>query len=67
MEESPPPKSLNDFGNLLTEAETGEVLRVSRQTLYRMRRDGRLAAVKVRGALRYRKTDLMRLLRGDED
>lgn len=60
------PRSLSDYGDLLTEAEAGAVLRVSRQTLYRMRRDGRLSAVKVGGSIRYRKADLLRLLSGDE-
>ncbi len=60
------PKSLNDYGDLLTEAEAGAVLRISRQTLYRMRRDGRLCAVKVGGSIRYRKSDLRRLIVGDE-
>ena len=60
------PKSLNEYGDLLTEIEAGQVLRVSRQTLYRMRRDGRIPSVKIRGAIRYRKADLLRLLSGDE-
>jgi excisionase family DNA binding protein len=60
------PRSLDEFGDLLTETEAGQVLRVSRQTLYRMRRDGRMPSVKIRGAIRYRKADLLRLLSGDE-
>jgi excisionase family DNA binding protein len=66
MSEQDVPRSLDDFGDLLTEIEAGQVLRVSRQTLYRMRRDGRITAVKIRGAIRYRKADLLRLLAGDE-
>lgn len=57
---------LDDLPDLLTEAEAGAVLRVSRMTLYRMRRDGRITAVKLRGAIRYRKSDLERMLSGDE-
>jgi excisionase family DNA binding protein len=66
MNEPTRPVSLDDFGDLLTEEETSQVLRVSRMTLYRMRRDGRIRAVKIRGAIRYRKADLLRLLSGDE-
>ena len=67
MSEKDVPRSLDDYGDLLTETEAGQVLRVSRQTLYRMRRDGRIPSVMIRGAIRYRKADLLRLLTGDED
>ena len=66
VSESDVPRSLDEYGDLLTEIEAGQVLRVSRQTLYRMRRDGRIPSVKIRGAIRYRKADLLRLLAGDE-
>ncbi len=60
------PATLEDFGELLTEAEAACVLRVSRMTLYRMRRDGRIASVKVGRKVLYRKSDLRRLIAGEE-
>ena len=60
------PVSLDDFGEVLTEAEAAAVLRVSRMTMFRMRRDGRIDAVKIGRALRYRKSDIRRLIAGDE-
>ena len=58
--------SLDDCGDLLTEEETARVLRISRMTVYRMRRDGRLACVRIGRRVLYRKADLLRLLAGDE-
>jgi excisionase family DNA binding protein len=60
------PTSLDDFGDVLTEAEAAAVLRVSRMTLFRMRRDGRISAVKVGRKVLYRKSDLRRLIGGEE-
>lgn len=60
------PLSLDDFGELLTEEETARVLRVSRMTLYRQRRDGHIPSVRIGRRVFYRKADLLRLLSGDE-
>jgi len=60
------PLSLDDCGDLLTEDETARVLRISRMTLYRMRRDGRMESVRIGRRVLYRKADLLRLLSGDE-
>jgi excisionase family DNA binding protein len=60
------PVSLSDFGDLLTEAEAARVLRISRMTLYRMRKDGRINAVRIGRRILYRRTDLLRLL-GEAD
>lgn len=60
------PLSLDDCGDLLTEEEAARVLRISRMTLYRMRRDGRIKSVRIGRRVLYRKADLLRLLAGDE-
>ena len=50
----------------LTEDETARLLRVSRMTLYRLRRDGRIGSVRVGRRVLYRKADLRLLLAGED-
>jgi len=48
---------------LLTVRETGQLLRVSRQTLFRLSRRGELKPVRVGGCRRYRPSDVCRFVR----
>lgn len=48
--------------DLLTSDEVMALLRVSRQTLWRWRTDGTLAALKIGTVVRYRREDVDRLL-----
>lgn len=51
--------------DLLTTEEVADLLRVSRQTLWRWRKDGTLPARKVGALVRYRRSDVDALLDGD--
>jgi excisionase family DNA binding protein len=61
-EHSPTPKALLEAHEALTVAETCDVLRISRPTLYRHIRDGKLTAFKVGARTLFRTEDLRRLL-----
>jgi excisionase family DNA binding protein len=53
----------NDFGDRLVSAETGGLeIGVKADTLRRWARDGHLPSFKVRGALRFRLSDLKALI-----
>ena len=50
---------------LLTVPQTCAVLGISRQSLWRLARDGALVPAKVRGSTRYRRSDVEAFVRGD--
>ena len=58
-------KEQADFEPLMTTDEAGQALTVGKDTLRRLAADGRLVPVRVgRRALRYRRSDVVALLRG---
>ena len=50
---------------LVTQAETARLLSVSRFTIFRMAKEGQLHPVKIRGAVRYRLSELEQLANGE--
>jgi len=51
----------------LTPLEVAEILKVSRITVYRWIKDGKLKAVKPGGVVRIRKEDLRKFIEGEEN
>jgi excisionase family DNA binding protein len=49
---------------LMTQAEVARMLNVSRFAIHRMVKDGELHAVSIRGAMRYRREEVIRLAMG---
>ncbi len=52
----------DDLPELLTNAETRAMLRISSPTLWRLRRDGRLPFARVRKQVRFKKSDVLAYL-----
>ncbi|WP_417378168.1 helix-turn-helix domain-containing protein [Gimesia sp.] len=44
---------------LLSEAEAGELLNVCAKTVYRMRKEGKISFLRLRGVVRYSRDDLL--------
>lgn len=61
-EHSPTPKALLEAHEALTVAEACDVLRISRPTLYRHIRDGKLTAFKIGARTLFRTEDLRRFI-----
>lgn len=52
--------------DLLTAAEIADLFRVSRGTVWRWGRDGVIRQLRIGGTLRYRASDVRKILEGDE-
>lgn len=52
---------------LLTVADTCRLLNLSRQTVWRLDKDGALKSVKIRGATRYRRADVEKFAAAEAD
>lgn len=57
--------NLND-DDLLTAEEAGKLVGVSKSTIYNRRTDGTLTAYKLKGAVRYKKSEVLQLFKPTE-
>ncbi len=52
------PRSLRNFGELVTVRQVAECAQVCRNTIYQLIKDGELRAVKIRGAIRLNRDEV---------
>ena len=63
MIDKPQPKETSETTKLLTVAETGRLLAISRATLFRLARRGELKPIRIGGCRRYHPSDITRFVR----